>query len=220
MRETRNFIITAIIIISSVFISAGDLDLGIKLGYDHDQIRRSYAYDNLNGFKIGIFGEQKMSDFHSLRLELGYTFRGTQSVVLYEMSYFDFYDDYYSEHSDIGKWGKGQYLNLTGMTKLFPPVDSWIIPYIYFGPALYFLVNDMKLEYIPGDLADGYDFKPDRFDFYYAIGGGFDMKNEGLSFDLRFLNELTSSSYGGMDDKNNFISMTVGFKLFSLHKLL
>ena len=99
MRESRKFIITIIIIISAVSIQAGDLDLGFKLGYDHDQIRSGFPHDNLNGFKISLFGEQKMSDFHSLRLELGYTFRGKQSVVLHNFSYFDFYDDYYSEQS-------------------------------------------------------------------------------------------------------------------------
>ena len=206
MRTARQFTIVAIIIICSVSLRAGDLDLGIKLGYDHGRLANTSLPKYLSAAQIGLFAEQKMSEFYALRLELNFDFRGNQSL------YLNVYDDIYDTYFYPFEWKARSYINLGTLTKLFPPARSWLMPYIEFGPSINIMVAGGKAEDTSGGQRNTDDYHADRVDLYFAIGGGFDIDPEGarLSIGLRFVNELTSSSYAGYENKNNYFSLSVG----------
>lgn len=205
-------LIPVLIFLSAASIGRADnLNIGFKLSYDHDRFTRPYLSDDLLAWQIDLFAGQKMSDFHALRFEIGYLHRQKQSMDLS-----------YEGAPDGGfwhpEWRPASYVNLAALTKLFPPGRSRLIPYVEIGCSWSVLVAGGKVVALPPEIAADHNYHSDDYDLGYFIGGGFDIDPDGagLSADLRFINELTPSTYAGDKGKNDYFSVSIAMKFMSL----
>lgn len=184
-------IILAWLLISLTAIQATEFDLGFKFGGDNIGLPHPRGSKDPKGIAAGFFVEHKLSKMHSLQLELSYAYRERQWARL-------------------SFWNTGHYFDIAALTKVFPPAQKRIIPYIYIGPVFTTLAKGGTRGPV-SDQMDDYYLKSDRIYFSYTIGGGFDFNMAGVSstFDIRIIREITSSR-NVVSFKSNYASVTFG----------
>jgi opacity protein-like surface antigen len=220
MAAFRRLILIILILFIASSVNAANLDFGLKLGLNNTWLtntEKSYGFDGLeekyytiNGPTFGIYFEERLSAFHTIRTEVVYTQKKWHSIE---------YQDYYGNHyyAPIMVSTAVNYIACALLLKIFPINLNATKPYICLGPELSMHISDSRtikelVEYphYSSDLDVGNNYG-------FALGGGLEFSKTRplISLEIRWVGGLKYSAYsnGGDGHGINTLLVTIGVGL-------
>ena len=181
----------AFLIASTISLSAQESSFGIKGGFNAAFVETDSGFktESRNGFHIGIYGENRLSDTFAIQPELMYSQQG------------------FTETNGSGeREQKLDYINLPIMLK------AYLVPglYIEAGPQIGLAINDKEeFRNFLGESSVTRD--PESFDYGVGLGAGFKLVN-GASIGVRY-NIGLGDLYEDDNFNNRVFQISLGLEL-------
>jgi len=146
---------------------------GFMFGMNYSKLEHLETNKNIRGLSGGIFSEEEISSFQSIRLTISYT-ESNKEYTEYVSIYEDDYGDYYTL-STINTNKK--HMEVPIEIKFFLPDNKYVRPYISAGPHFSFLIKGKRTQTYDGYSNYTYvsDISEDIFNMGYVLGGGVDL---------------------------------------------